>query len=96
MAGEEMIMKGKSGFASSSKNLEKVSINSSSLATFLMFETVGKRAEAQKAEADFFTLLKERGNIKPGAAWKDVSSLGLHPCMTVLSLSTVGQAWYFS
>ncbi|PCH41166.1 hypothetical protein WOLCODRAFT_71349 [Wolfiporia cocos MD-104 SS10] len=31
-----------------------------------------KRAAAQKAEADFFTLLNESGIAKPGAVWKDV------------------------
>ncbi|KAI0770832.1 hypothetical protein BC629DRAFT_1595770 [Irpex lacteus] len=31
-----------------------------------------KRAAAQKAELDFFALLKESGIAKPGAVWKDV------------------------
>ena len=31
-----------------------------------------KRAAAQKAEADFFVLLKESGIAKPGAIWKEV------------------------
>lgn len=31
-----------------------------------------KRAAAQKAEADFFALLKESGIATPGAVWKDV------------------------
>ncbi|KAI0080892.1 hypothetical protein K474DRAFT_1636919 [Panus rudis PR-1116 ss-1] len=31
-----------------------------------------KRAAAQKAEADFFALLKESGIAKPGAVWKEV------------------------
>ena len=32
-----------------------------------------KRAAAQKAEADFIALLKERVELKGGLAWKDVS-----------------------
>ena len=32
-----------------------------------------KRAAAQKAEADFFALLKESGLAKQGAVWKEVS-----------------------
>lgn len=35
---------------------------------------VEKRAAAQKAEADFFALLKESGIATPGAVWKDVRS----------------------
>ncbi|KAI0698538.1 hypothetical protein C8T65DRAFT_581745 [Cerioporus squamosus] len=31
-----------------------------------------KRAAAQKAEADFFALLKESGLAKPGAVWKEI------------------------
>lgn len=31
-----------------------------------------KRAAAQKAEADFFVLLKESGIAKSGAVWKEV------------------------
>ncbi|KAI0796793.1 hypothetical protein C8Q75DRAFT_710216 [Abortiporus biennis] len=31
-----------------------------------------KRAAAEKAEADFFSLLKESGIAKPGAVWKEV------------------------
>ncbi len=31
-----------------------------------------KRAAAQKAEADFFALLKESGLATPGAVWKEV------------------------
>ncbi|TBU49369.1 hypothetical protein BD309DRAFT_851694 [Dichomitus squalens] len=31
-----------------------------------------KRAAAQKAEADFFALLRESGLAKPGAAWKEI------------------------
>ncbi|KAG5646569.1 hypothetical protein DXG03_002872 [Asterophora parasitica] len=30
-----------------------------------------KRAMSQKAEADFFSLLREKGDVKDGAAWKD-------------------------
>jgi hypothetical protein len=33
---------------------------------------VEKRAAAQKAEADFFALLKESGIATLGAVWKDV------------------------
>ena len=33
-----------------------------------------KRAAAQKAEADFFALIKESGIGKPGAVWKEVLS----------------------
>lgn len=38
------------------------------------FDTIGleKRAAAQKAEADFFALLKESGLAKAGADWKEV------------------------
>ena len=32
-----------------------------------------KRAAAQKAEIDFFALLKESGIARPGAVWKEVS-----------------------
>lgn len=35
---------------------------------------IEKRAAAQKAEADFFVLLKEKGNILPGSVWKEVAS----------------------
>ena len=41
-----------------------------------------KRAAAQKAEADFFALLRESGLAKPGAVWKEVSGIlltGLAP-----------------
>ncbi|KAG6899518.1 hypothetical protein C0993_009574 [Termitomyces sp. T159_Od127] len=31
-----------------------------------------KRSMAQKAESDFFSLLREKGNIKDGSTWKDV------------------------
>ncbi|KLO09674.1 hypothetical protein SCHPADRAFT_879154 [Schizopora paradoxa] len=31
-----------------------------------------KRKAAEKAERDFFTLLKEKAHIKPGSIWKDV------------------------
>ncbi|KAG6817393.1 hypothetical protein H0H87_009037 [Tephrocybe sp. NHM501043] len=31
-----------------------------------------KRTMAQKAEVDFFALLREKGNIKDGSTWKDV------------------------
>ena len=33
---------------------------------------IEKRAAAQKAEADFFALLKESGIATPGAVWKEV------------------------
>ena len=36
---------------------------------------LGKRALAQKAEADFFALLRERGIAQAGAIWKEVSNL---------------------
>lgn len=36
-----------------------------------------KRAAAQKAEADFFVLLKESGIAKPGAVWKEVDGIFL-------------------
>ena len=36
-----------------------------------------KRAAAQKAEADFFALLKESGLAKPGAVWKEVRVLSV-------------------
>ncbi|KAF5388027.1 hypothetical protein D9615_000399 [Tricholomella constricta] len=31
-----------------------------------------KRASAQKAEIDFFSLLREKGDVKSGAVWKDI------------------------
>ena len=34
--------------------------------------TAKKEAAAQKAEADFFALLKESGIAQPGAVWKEV------------------------
>jgi len=48
--------------------------------TFVMAE---KRAAAQKAEADFFALLKESGIVQSDAAWKDVS--GFHTLALGLS-----------
>lgn len=44
------------------------------LVTFMvcLFHGVEKRAAAQKAEANFFTLLKERGSITEGMTWKEV------------------------
>jgi hypothetical protein len=50
-------------------------------ATFLWANTCfsGKRAEAQKAEADFFTLLRESGVASKGEPWSAVSeTLVLH------------------
>ena len=44
--------------------------------------TTEKRAAAQKAEADFFALLKESGLAKPGAVWKDV---GLRLCASIFT-----------
>ena len=41
-----------------------------------------KRAAAQKAEADFFALLKESGLAKPGAVWKVVRVAGVGPIHT--------------
>lgn len=36
---------------------------------------VEKRAAAQKAEADFFALLRESGLAKPRAVWKEVGAV---------------------
>jgi hypothetical protein len=47
----------------------------SSLSSGLIFYIAEKRAAAQKAEIDFFALLKESGVAKPGAVWKDVRDL---------------------
>lgn len=47
-----------------------------------------KRAAAQKAEADFFSLLKESGIAKSGAVWKDVGlcrSIEMSPSLTTLT-----------
>ena len=49
--------------------------------------SLGKRALAQKAEADFFILLKESGVAQQGAAWKEVSQLFVCPT-TLLTLYT--------
>jgi hypothetical protein len=38
-----------------------------------------KRASAQKAEVDFFSLLQEQ-NIKEGSVWKDVRHIGVYSC----------------
>ena len=48
---------------------------------------LGKRALAQKAEADFFILLKESGVAQQGAAWKEVSQLFIY-LTTLLTLYT--------
>jgi hypothetical protein len=36
------------------------------------FPSTEKKAAAQKAEADFFALLKEHSEIKSGVVWKEV------------------------
>jgi len=48
---------------------------------------LGKRALAQKAEADFFALLRESGVAQQGAAWKEASRLSVCPT-TLLTLCT--------
>lgn len=40
--------------------------------TGLRISFAEKRAAAQKAEADFFALLRESGLARPGAVWKEV------------------------
>ena len=50
-----------------------------------------KRAAAQKAEADFFALIKESGIGKPGAVWKEVmSNYAIHASVCILSAGR----WY--
>ncbi|KAH9045350.1 Hsp90 protein-domain-containing protein [Lactarius pseudohatsudake] len=44
-----------------------------------------KRALAQKAEADFFTLLRESGVAQQGAAWKEASRLFVRPVKKAIS-----------
>ena len=34
-----------------------------------------KRAKAENAQKDFFTLLKSKGDVKPTSEWKEVSVL---------------------
>lgn len=46
-----------------------------SFQTYIEDVSLEKRAAAQKAEADFFALLKESGIATVGAVWKDVSSI---------------------
>ena len=46
------------------------------LVTWILSE---KRALAQKAEADFFALLRECGIAQDGAVWKDVSGRLVYP-----------------
>ena len=48
---------------------------------------LGKRALAQKAEAEFFVLLRESGVAQQGAAWKEVSQLSVCTA-TILTLCT--------
>ncbi len=47
-----------------------------------------KRAAAQKAEADFFALLRESGLVKPGAVWKEV-------CGIVHWIRSIMTGWHF-
>jgi hypothetical protein len=44
----------------------------STLKSVLTFASIEKRAAAQKAEADFFALLKEHGPVQEGTPWKEV------------------------
>lgn len=46
-----------------------------SFQTYIEDVSLEKRAAAQKAEADFFALLKESGIATEGAVWKDVRSI---------------------
>lgn len=43
---------------------------------YMLTLSAEKRAAAQKAEADFFALLKESSIAKPGAVWKEVGPNG--------------------
>lgn len=62
----------KRDFVIISKNWAKVSLHQLWLRLHVLNLLPEKRAAAQKAEADFFALLKESGIAKPGAIWKDV------------------------
>jgi hypothetical protein len=53
---------------------------------------LGKRALAQKAEADFFALLRECGIAQQGAAWKEVSRLSVYPTILLTLYTQVKKA----
>jgi len=69
--GEETIEKGKSGSANFSESLERVRLPLSDVVPLMIYILSGKRELAQKAEADFFALLRESGIAQDGAIWKE-------------------------
>jgi len=74
MVGEEMTERGRNGSENFSKSSERVRVLLYYIQSLISWIFSGKRALAQKAEADFFALLRESGIAQGGAIWKEVGN----------------------
>ena len=90
MVGEGMTGRGRNDFENFSGSSEKVCVLSFLWCVCLYDLTLfflGKRTLAQKAEADFFALLRDCGVAQQGAVWKEASRFSVYPT-TLLTLCT--------
>lgn len=74
MGGEETIARGKSDSENFSETSERVRVLPSGAVLLMRWSLSEKRALAQKAEADFFALLRESGIAQDGAVWKEAGN----------------------
>jgi hypothetical protein len=79
MAGEETIARGKSDSENFSETSERVRFLPSGAVLLMRWTFSEKRALAQKAEADFFALLRESGVAQDGAVWKEAGNCLVQP-----------------
>ena len=79
MVGEETTARGKSDSENFSETSERVRILPSGALLLMRWTLSEKRALAQKAETDFFALLRESGIAQDGAVWKEAGNCLVQP-----------------